>query len=233
MSTRTESVTVEDGTFDLPIWLPESGRGPGLLLVQEIFGLGPYIREVAEDLAALGYVVAAPDLFWRLEPGYVAPAGEEGLTQAVEMSSRFEVETGVADLAAALDHLAGLPELSAGVGALGFCLGGTMAYLLAAKTTLGALVSFYGSGVPDSLNLLPDIGCPVQFHFGGSDPYIPREQVAMVEQAVAGLPNVEIHVQEDGGHAFHNRKSAMFHQPEPAARAWALTETFLARHLPV
>ncbi|GAA2087229.1 dienelactone hydrolase family protein [Actinomadura alba] len=233
MSARAESVTVEAGTFDMPIWLPESGSGPGMLLIQEIWGVGPYIVEVAEELAALGYVVAAPDLFWRVEPNYVGTHDEEGLKQAIEVSSRFEVETGVADLAAAVDHLAGLPEVSAGVGALGFCLGGTMAYLLAARTTLGAVVSFYGSGVPDSLNLLPDIDCPVQFHFGGSDPYIPREQVALVEQAVSGLPNVEIHVQEDGGHAFHNRLAPMFHQPEPAARAWALTEAFLAKNLPV
>jgi carboxymethylenebutenolidase len=233
MSTRTEAVTVADGGFDLPVWLPESGRGPGLLLIQEIFGVGAYIRAVAEDLAALGYVVAAPDLFWRLRPGWTAADGEEGLKEAMGMASRFDAETGVADLTAALDHLAGLPEVSGGVGALGFCMGGSLGYALAARAELTALVSFYGSQVPGSLDLLDDIGCPVQFHFGGSDPYIPRDQVAAVEQAVAGRPDVEIHVQEDGGHAFHNRTSAIFHQPEPAARAWRLTEEFLARRLPV
>jgi carboxymethylenebutenolidase len=233
MSTRTESVAVEGGTFDMHIWLPESGHGPGLLLIQEIYGIGPYIRAVAEDLAALGYVVAAPDVFWRLEPGFVAGPGEEGLRQGMNMASRIDAQTGVADLAAAVDHLAGLPEVTAGVGAIGFCFGGTMAYLLAAKTMLGAMVSFYGSGVPANLDLLPGIECPVQFHFGGSDPYIPREDVAKVERAVADRPNMEIHVQEDGGHAFHNRMSPKFSQPEPAARAWALTKEFLARNLPV
>jgi carboxymethylenebutenolidase len=108
-----------------------------------------------------------------------------------------------------------------------------MAYALAARTHLDAVVSFYGSQVPGSLDLLDAIDCPVQFHFGGSDPYIPRDQVAAVERAVAGLPNVEIHVQEEAGHAFHNRESPIFSQPVPAARAWRLTEDFLARRLPV
>jgi carboxymethylenebutenolidase len=233
MSTRTESVTVPDGRFDLPVWLPESGRGPGLLLIQEIFGVGPYIRKVAEDLAALGYVVAAPDLFWRLRPGWAAAHDEEGLKESMALANRFDAQSGVADLEAALDQLTGLPEVSGGTGALGFCFGGTMGFLLAARAKLAALVSFYGSGVPDSVGLLGDISCPVQFHFGGSDPFIPRDRIAAVEEAVAGLSNVEIYIEEEGGHAFHNHESEIFYQPEPAARAWRLTEEFLARNLPV
>ena len=107
-----------------------------------------------------------------------------------------------------------------------------MAYALAARAKPVALISFYGSNVPGSLELMDAIDCPAQFHFGGSDPYIPREQVAAVEQAVADRPHMEIHVQEEAGHAFHNRVAPMFSQPEPAARAWRLTEEFLARHLP-
>jgi carboxymethylenebutenolidase len=233
MSIRTESVTVPDGSFDLPVWLPESGRGPGLLLIQEIFGVGPYIRKVGADLAALGYVVGAPDLFWRLRPGWAPEHDDEGLTQSMELANRFDAEAGVADLEAALDHLAALPEVSGGTGTIGFCFGGTMGYLLAAQAKPAVLVSFYGTGVAGNLDRLGDIDCPAQFHFGGADPYIPRDQVAAVEQAVAGHSGMEIHVEEEGGHAFHNHESEMFYQPEQAARAWRLTEEFLARHLPV
>jgi carboxymethylenebutenolidase len=233
MATRTETVEVGDGRFDLHVWLPASGSGPGLLLIQEIFGVGRYIRAVAEDLAALGYVVAAPDLFWRLQPGWAPENDEDGIKRSMELMSRFDAQAAVADLEAALDRLTGLPEVSGGVGALGFCLGGSMAYALAARAKLTAAVSFYGSNVPGSLDLLESIDCPLQFHFGGSDPYIPRDQVAAVERAVAGRPDIEMHVQEDGGHAFHNRESPIFYQPEPAARAWRLTEDFLARRLPV
>jgi carboxymethylenebutenolidase len=228
-------VQVPGGSLDLNLWLPITGEGPGLLLIQEIFGVSDYIREVAEELAGLGYVVGAPDLFWRLEPGYQARHDEEGVRRSLEMGSRFDFQQGVQDAAAALDHLAGLPEVDGGVGVIGFCLGGTVAYFLAAQAEPGAVdavVSFYGSGVPDSTEALGQISAPVQFHFGGSDPYIPRDQVARVEQAAAATPSAEIHVEEDAGHAFHNRKGPMFYVPEAAARAWQRTEEFLQRHLP-
>jgi carboxymethylenebutenolidase len=218
--------------MDLTVWLPAAGTGPGLLLLQEVFGVGDYIRAVADDLAALGYVVAAPDLFWRVKPGHQASHDQDGLTESFGIASRFDAEQGVADAAAALQHLADLPEVDGGIGIIGFCLGGSIAYLLAAQTEPLTVISFYGSTVPDSLDALDRIQGPLQFHFGGNDPYIPRDQVARVEEAVAGRPNVQMHVEEDAGHAFHNRMSAMFHLPEPAARAWQRTEEFLQRHLP-
>jgi carboxymethylenebutenolidase len=229
---RVESVQTPDGSFDLTVWLPDGGTGPGLLLIQEIFGVSDYIRAVAEDLAALGYVVGAPDLFWRLEPGYQAQHDQEGLKRSLEMVSRFDVAQGVTDAEAALEHLAALYEVEDGLGVIGFCLGGTIAYFLAAQASMDVVVSFYGSGVPDNTGALDRIDAPLQFVFGGSDSYIPRDQVAKVEAAAARKPNVEVHVEEDAGHAFHNRKSSMFHMPEPAGRAWQHTEEFLRRHLP-
>ncbi len=229
---RVESVRAPDGSFGLTVWLPEGGTGPGLLLIQEIYGVSDYIRAVGEDLAGLGYVVAAPDLFWRLKPGHQAAHDEAGLAESLELAGQFDVAQGVADAWVALEHLRALPEVSGGIGAIGFCLGGSIAYFLAAQARLDAVVSFYGSAVPDALDALDDIIVPLQFHFGGSDPYIPRDQVAAVEQASAGRGNVEMHVEEDAGHAFHNRKAPMFYVPGPAARAWRRTEDFLRRHLP-
>ena len=233
MSARVEQVTTPDGPFDLTVWVPEAGHGPGLLLIQEIYGVSDYIEAVAEDLAALGYVVAAPDLFWRIKRGHKAAHDQQGLTELLELSSRFDAEQGVADAEAALAHLAALPEVQGGLGAIGFCLGGSIAYFLAARADLDAVVSFYGSAVPGSTEVLVQISAPIQFHFGGSDPYIPRDQVTQVEEAVRGSQNAEIHVEETAGHAFHNRKAPMFHVPEAAANAWHRTEEFLARHLPV
>jgi carboxymethylenebutenolidase len=230
---RVESVQTPDGPFDLTVWLPAAGTGPGLLLIQEIFGVSDYIRAVAEDLAGLGYVVAAPDLFWRLKPGHQAAHDEAGLTESLALGGSFDVDKGVADAAAALQQLRSLPEVGGGIGIVGFCLGGSIAFFLAAQAEVDAVVSFYGSAVPGNLDVLERISSPLQFHFGGSDPYIPREQVTSTEQAAAGRRNVEIHVEEDAGHAFHNRKAPMFYVPEPAARAWRRTEEFLRRHLPV
>jgi len=239
MSSRVDSVEAPGGSFDLTVWLPAAGTGPGLLLIQEIYGVSDYIRAVAEDLAGLGYVVAAPDLFWRIEPGYQASHDEAGLKNSLEIGSRFDAEQGVADATAALRHLSALPEVDGGTGIIGFCLGGSIAYLVAAQAELdaaaadlGAVVSFYGSLIPANTDAMGQIRSPMQLHFGGSDPYIPREQVAQVEEAAADRPNVEMHVEEDAGHAFHNRMAPMFHMAEPAARAWRRTEQFLQRYLP-
>ena len=183
MHERVESVSTPDGSFDLTVWVPEAGRGPGLLLIEEIFGISGYIRAVAADLAGLGYVVGAPDLFWRLQPGWAAEHTGEGVSESLALASRFDAATGVADTVAALAALRGLPEVTGGTGIIGFCFGGTFAYLAAAHAQPDAVVSFYGSGVPDRTDLLESISCPLQLHFGGSDSYIPREQVRRVEEA--------------------------------------------------
>ena len=239
MSSRIEKAEVPGGSFDLTVWLPDGGSGPGLLLIQEIFGVGDYIEAVADDLAGLGYVVAAPDLFWRIKPGHRARHDQAGVAESLELGGRFDAAKGVDDAAAALRHLTALPEVDGGVGIIGFCLGGSIAYLVAARAEvdaaaagLAAVVSFYGSMVPDNAAALGQIRGPVQFHFGGSDPYIPRDQVARVEEAASGRPDVEVHVEEDAGHAFHNRMAPMFHLPDAADRAWQRTEEFLRRHLP-
>jgi carboxymethylenebutenolidase len=232
MQQREDSVSTAEGSFGLTVWSPPGGSGPGLVLVQEIYGVSDYIRAVGQDLAELGYVVAAPDLFWRLAPGYQAKHDEQGLHESLAMGSRFDLATGVADTVLALRQLAEMPETGGTAGLIGFCLGGSIAYLAAAEASPAVLVSFYGSAVPDRLDALNRIRCPLQFHFGGSDPYIPREQVARVEDAVAGRPDTEIHVEPDAGHAFHNRMAPMFYQPEPAARAWRRTEEFLREYLP-
>ncbi|RJL30407.1 dienelactone hydrolase family protein [Bailinhaonella thermotolerans] len=229
--TRVETVTTADGGFDLPLWLPPAGSGPAVLVIQEIYGVGEYIRKVCEDLAALGYVAAAPDLFWRLQPNWRSSHDEEGTKRSIEMGARFDFAQGVADSITALRHLTALPEVTGKTGVLGFCLGGTVAYGVAAEAEPDALVSLYGSGVPDMLDALPRITCPAQFHFGGSDPYITRDRVARVEEAVAAHPGAEILVEEEAGHAFHNFVSPIFHNPEAGARAWRSITAFLARHL--
>ncbi|MEW9555497.1 dienelactone hydrolase family protein [Nonomuraea sp. NPDC050783] len=229
---HTETVHVDGGAFEMPVWTPAKGTGPGLLVIQEIFGVGPYIRAVAAALADLGYVVGAPDLFWRLHPHWAAGHDDEGLAASIDLGSRFDFDTGVKDCVAALGRLAALPQVTGGTGVLGFCLGGSLAHVVAAVAEPAVAVSFYGSAVPELVHLLDSIDCPTQYHFGGSDPYIPRDQIAVVERAVAGRPLVELHVQEEAGHAFHNFEAPRFHDPRAADAAWGLTVDFLRRHLP-
>jgi carboxymethylenebutenolidase len=217
---------------DIPTWHPPAGRGPGLVLVQEIFGLDDYLRSVAADLAAAGYVVAVPELFWRTAPGWSSTHDEAGVAASMAVMASFDPALGLSDVLATVGHLRSLPSVTGGVGVLGFCLGGSLAFAAAAEGDPDVAVSFYGSTVAQQIDALSRVECPIQFHFGGADPYIPRSDVAVVEAAVATHPGAEIHVQEEAGHAFHNHVAPMFHHPEAAARAWELTTEFLRRTLP-
>ncbi len=230
-TTRVDAVEVERGSFDLHVWIPEGGHGPGLLLIHEIFGVGPYIRAVGERLADLGYVVGAPDLFWRLHRNWEADHDQAGLEASLALVGQFDFPQGVADCVAALHTVRALPEVEGGVGVIGFCMGGTLGYLATAVASPDCAVSYYGSNIANMLEQLDNITCPILFHFGSSDSYIPEDQVAAVRAAAAGRPNVTINV-EDAGHAFDNHESEMFHNPAAAAAAWTKTKAFLDQHLP-
>ena len=233
MSTRVDRVDVADGGFDLPVWLPEGGTGPGLVLIQEIFGLDDYLESVAADLAALGYVVVVPELFWRIAPAWSSGHDQTGLAASMEVMGRLDFGLAQSDVNATLARLRALPEVGGGVGVFGFCLGGSLAFGAAVETNPDVAVSFYGATVPDQADRLAQVGCPIQFHFGGQDPYITRDAVRKVEAAVDEHAGAEIHVQEEAGHAFHNHVAPMFHNSQAAAVAWELTTEFLARELPV
>jgi carboxymethylenebutenolidase len=233
--TKNEAIAADDGsgTFNGLVTLPAAGRGPGLLVIHEIFGVNDYIRSVGDRLAGLGYVTMAPDLFWRQEPTVALPNDESGMSKGMQLAQGFDPEKGAADLGAALAHLRSLPEVSGGAGVLGFCFGGTMAFLCAAEHDPDVAVSYYGSGVPSMLGMADRVTCPILFHFGGADPFLPLDQAQQVEAAFAGRDGAEVHIHDGAGHAFDNTFSTTFHQPEPAAAAWEQTRAFLGRHLPV
>jgi carboxymethylenebutenolidase len=234
ISTRTEVVAMPDGgTMDAHLAVPAAGRGPGMLVLMEIFGVGDYIREVTERLAGIGYVAIAPDLYRRIRPKAEFGKGDQALQEAFATSQQLDHEGAVADAIVAMDALRAVPEVEASVGVIGFCLGGSLAFGVARAAEPDVLVAYYGSTIPESLDEADQITCPALFHFGGQDPYIPRAQAERVSAVAASREGWECHIDADGGHAFDNWDNPMFHQPEPAARAWALTRTFLAKTLPV
>ncbi len=212
----------------LPVLLPEGGSGPGIVLIQEIFGLDGYLRGIAEKLTALGYVVAVPELFHRFQPGWVGEHDEAGIQKSMEVVQQLDFPQAVQDVVASAAYLRGLPEVTGGVGVLGFCLGGTLAYGAAAAADPDTAVSFYGSGVPDQIETLDQVSCPILFHFGTEDSFITGYE--KVADAVAEHDGAEIHL-EAAGHAFLNHL-APWYDEEAAVRAWDLTAAFLARTLP-
>lgn len=214
------------------VWVPEAGHGPGILVLQEIFGVGSYIRAVAERLAAAGYVVGAPEIFWRFAPGWETGHDEAGLAAAFEQAGKLDPEKAVSDGVAACAHLDGLDEVDGKPGVLGFCLGGTLAFGVAVDGDPAVCVSYYGSGVPGMVDRLDEVNCPTLFHFGRDDAYIPTDGVEALAAAMDGRSDVVLNV-EAAGHAFDNHDSAMFYEESAARAAWAKTMAFLAEHLPV
>lgn len=231
---RRDRVSAPDGgEFSAHTVLPESGSGPGLLVLQEIFGVGSYIRAAADRIAGLGYVAMAPDLFWRLEPDIALDHDEAGLARGIELRQRLDVAAAVRDCDAALAHLRSLPEVTEGAGVLGFCMGGMLAYFTGVESEPDVVVSYYGSGVPDAIDRVERIECPTLFHFGGADPYISADQVERVRDAIAGRDDMEVHVQPGAGHAFDNHDAPMFYNAQAAHSAWRITTAWLQRWLPI
>lgn len=233
-TSRTASVTSHDGgTFSAHVALPDQ-PGPGILLLQEIFGVNANMRGLADRLAREGYVVLVPDVFWRIEPGFERN-DEASLQECMAMVGQLDWATVPQDLSAAHAHLLSMPECTGRAGAVGFCLGGTLAFLAAAGSRvdgrgLDAAVSYYGSGNHGMLHLLDDVPCPVLFHYGDRDPYISQESIEQVERAVAGRPGMRVE-RYDAGHAFSNWDAPSMYDQAAAERAWAATLAFFGEHL--
>jgi carboxymethylenebutenolidase len=231
---REETIEIPDGRLAAHVALPASGRGPGMLLLHEIFGVNVYVRDAATRLAEAGYVVLAPDLFWRTQPGLELPQTDEGQAAGMQAAQQLDFPAAVGDAIAAMALLRSMPEVTGErVGVIGFCLGGTLAYQVAVHGTPDAAVIYYGSGIPGALDDADRVDCPTIMHWGGADPFIPREQVDAVAAMAAGHPSIECHVHKGAGHAFDNHRSEKFHVPAARAAAWELTAAFLARELPV
>ena len=230
-------VAVTDGEVPADLYLPEAGTGPGVVLFQEIFGVTDYISSRAQDLADLGYVVLVPHLYWRIGDEVVSEAAD-GLPRAMQLLGRLDWEAAVGDGAAALDALQDHAAVDGPVGVLGFCFGGGLAFNVAAMTGAAgagpdALVSYYGSALPNLLALAPQVGAPSLHHFGLSDDYIPVDTVREIEAAVtAENDDVTFLTYAGAGHAFDN-PSPVFHHQGASQEAWAATTAWLGETLPV
>jgi carboxymethylenebutenolidase len=229
---RTDQVACgSDGAMDVHIWTPDTAPGAAILVIQEIFGVGPYIRSVAERLADAGYLVGAPDVFWRFAPNWESDHTEAGLVASMDKVSQLDFPNAIADCVSALAHLGKQPGIASAAGVMGFCLGGTIAWGVAANAEPSCCVSYYGSGVPSMIGMIDQVTCPTLFHFGNDDPYIPNEGIDAVGAALAGRSGFVLNV-ENAGHAFDNHESEMFYNESAANAAWAKTMAFLATHLP-
>jgi len=207
------------------------GASPGLVLFQEIFGVNAHIRAVAEQYALAGFVVLAPDLFWRQAPR--VELGYEGADRerAMALMKAADPKQLADDVRTSVAALRARPEVGTGnkVGAIGYCLGGRLAYVAAATAGVDAAVCYYGGGIQNQLDLAARIACPMQFHYAGDDPNIPSEAVDKVRAAFAGR-DAEFHLYPGAHHGFNCWARSAYDAPS-AALAHGRALTFLAGRL--
>ncbi len=244
MTHSTLTIATPDGAMPAHLWLPESGTGPGILLLQEIFGISAYVERRAQDLADAGYVVLAPEIFWRLGVSRVEE-GPAALEEALGLLQGSDWPAAVADGERALDAVRHHEAVTGPVGIVGFCFGGGLGFHVAARSPADALVSYYGSALPELLGILPfdpsdvtltvidpaEVRTPALHHWGLADSFIDRPVVEQVCALLDAQPHVVVETYEGGGHAFDNA-DFMFYDAELAALAWDRTLAFLAERLP-
>ncbi len=203
---RTISVPALDGSgsFSAYVALPAGGRGPGLVIAQEIFGVNTNMRATADLHAEEGYVVIVPDLFWRQKPNVELGYTPADFEQAIGYFQGFDLDKGIDDIQATLNALRTLPEVetSVGQGLVGFCLGGRLAYFSACRTDVSVAVGYYGMGIEHALDEAPKIKGRLVLHFAELDGYCDAAARDAIAAATKANKRIEVYTYPGVEHAF-------------------------------
>ena len=217
-------VQSDEGAFDCYLAAPPAGRGPGIVMVSTIFGVDDDLIKMCDDLAAGGFLAAAPDLFWRGDKGPM-PRTDEGVKRA---SARAEDRAGLAssgtrDLAAVLTQLRAHPSCNGKTAVIGLCFGGPFAIIAAAKLGCDAGASFHGSVFGNHLDELAAATVPLSLHWGDEDFAMPAELLIKVRAATQGNPSAEIYIYPGVKHGYTCPSQSKAYAPDAAALTWART----------
>lgn len=227
----TNITAFDGGTFDAYLALPSSERGPGIVLLQEIFGVNQDMRSIADWYAARGFVVLCPDLFWRQEPGIqLTDQTDAEWARAFELYKGLDEAKAVDDAGAALEFLRRHPACTGKVGAVGFCLGGKLAYLLAVRYQPDCSVGYYGVGIENALGEITNLRGALMLHIAQQDQYCSPEAQAAIHAALDGQANVTLHDYAGQDHAFA-RVGGAHYNASAAELANLRTLEFFTRHL--
>ncbi|MBB4633390.1 dienelactone hydrolase family protein [Sphingosinicella soli] len=223
------TVDVEDGSFEAHVSWPtdDGGSAPAVIVLQEIFGVNAFVRGACDWLAANGFIAAAPDLFWRQSPG--VELTEADRDQAVGLMQGLDQDRAVTDCAALIERLRAFPKCSGKVGALGYCLGGKIAYLMAARTSIDAAIAYYGVGIQSALGEADAVRAPLLLHIASQDTLCPPAAQEKIVRALAGNATARTETHR-AGHAFARTGSAAYVETS-ADRANQHSLAFLAEHL--
>ena len=231
MSGQDIEIESDDGNFSAYLALPASGSGPGVLVLQEIFGVNASMRAITDWLAGEGFTALCPDLFWRIEPGIqITDKTEAELNRAFELFGLFNQDTGLQDIRTSLSALRALDACSGKAGAIGYCLGGLLAYRTACHTDSDASVGYYGVSIEDRLAEAAGISAPLMLHIAGDDQFVPAAAQARLHEGLGSNPLVTLHDYPGMEHAFA-RPDGLHYAADSANLANQRTLDFLHRHL--
>ena len=209
-------IVTEDGrSFDGYLARPTNGRGPGLVIFSEMWGVAPSKTEMAEDYAKRGWCAYAPNMFWRSEFTGVVPFEEAD--RAWQRLNAFDWQRAADDARVAVRWLRTQAFSSGRVAAIGFCMGGRTAFLAAARGGVDASISLYALGIAKHLDELRTITTPLQLHYGLNDEHVPKSEVDAVIAAAKGNRNVEVHLYPGAEHGFFTKGRPAFNAAAVAA----------------
>jgi carboxymethylenebutenolidase len=231
MSGQQITIGGPDGSFAGYLASPAAGRGPGIVAIQEIFGVNAVMRAMADTLATSGFFALVPDLFWRLEPGIeLSDKTDAEWQRAFDLMNRFDAALGVKDIQTTIAQLRTVAGCTGKVGAVGYCLGGLLAYLTAARTDSDACVGYYGVNIQTMLGEAAAIKKPLMLHIAGKDEFVPPEAQKQIVNGLASFPLVTIHTYPEMNHAFA-RPGGKHYDQANAGLANGRTATFFRQHL--
>jgi carboxymethylenebutenolidase len=232
MSGQTISISTKDGDFTGYLARPGlSGTGPGVIVIQEIFGVNTEMRRVCDRLAKEGFVAFCPDLFWRLEPNVcLTDNTEEEWGRAFALMQQLDIDRAIEDIGTSIATLRTRPECRGDVGAIGFCLGGLLAFLTAARTDVDASVGYYGVNIQTRLAEADRISAPLMLHIAGEDRFVPKEAQEAILSGLRNRRQVTLHVYDKVDHAFA-REGGAHYDAAAATLANQRTFAFLHEHL--
>jgi len=231
MSETVRISTLEgDASFSAYCARPDGQPRAAIVVIQEIFGVNAGIRRKCDRLAADGYLALAPDLFWRLEPGVeLDPDIEPESKRALELLGRCEQDLAVRDIEATIRHVRNAMGV-AKVGAVGYCLGGRLAFMVAARTDVDASVGYYPVGIPELLREKRAIAHPLMLHLAGADHFVPPQAQAAIHEGLDDHPKVTLRDYPGLDHGFATETGKRRNE-EGARLADDRTAAFLAEHL--
>lgn len=228
---ETIRIQVDGGEMSAYVARPAAAKAPAIVVLQEIFGVNAVMRDITDGLAGQGFLAICPDLFWRIEPGVdITDKTEAEWKKAFALMNAFDAGAGVKDIAATISRIRSDAACNGKVGAVGFCLGGQLAWLTATRTDADASISYYGVGIEGLLGESANLRKPVMLHIAEADGFVPPPAQAAIREGLSEQALATLHVYPGRDHAFARVGGEHYHAAD-AALAGERSLAFLRAHL--